>query len=161
MLTKFCGIALMLVFVLGNKCCCEWKNRGFVPGRLEAYVVVGIGELPKDECIPAKEKLDMLVERPMNADMKVWLRAVFFDELNRPIDGRVIDLEIVDVTGATSPETQQISVTPNVVRTNARGFNESEIIVNSRTFGIFRMKASYADKNGRASSYSAPIYFRQ
>ena len=158
---KFCGIALMLVFVLGNKCCCEWKNRGFVPGRLEAHVVIGIGELPKDECIPAKEKLNMLVERPMNADAKVWVRAVFFDELNRPIEGRVIDLEIVDATGATSAQTQQISVMPNSVRTNARGFNESEIKVNSPTFGIFRIKANYDDKNGRASSYSAPIYFKQ
>jgi hypothetical protein len=156
--TRTLVLSLLLMWMFTSEdSCCDRRNKGRIPGRLEAYVVLGTGRPPK--CVKANPEQSPR-EGKVNVDIPLWLRAVFYDDLNKPINGRQIFLDVIDPLGDAPSADQHITITPPVAITDQRGFNETVITVRSSTPGVYRVRATYEDKKTKAVSYSPPLLIK-
>ncbi len=156
-ISKIFALTLLLMWsILSEESCCGRRNKGRIPGRLEVYVVMGVGKPPK--CVVANPEQSPR-EGKVNQEINIWFRAVFYDALNKPIPGRQILLDVIDSFGNTIAP-KDVVVTPEVVTTNDKGFNETTIRFRSAIPGVFRIRAIYDDKSTKGVSYGPSLLIK-
>ena len=92
----------------------------------------------------------------LGASLHLYLREVFYNELNKGVSGRMISLRVVDATG---DPVEGVSLQPSVVTTDTKGFG-TPIVISSNAQGVFLIEARFLDKRAQNVSYSMPIWFR-
>jgi hypothetical protein len=128
--------------------CCAWRTRGQALGRIETYVIFA-----DRECKCPNPRIRYGLSAKAGDTLKVYLREVFYNGLNKGVSGRKISLRVVDATG--DPVTGVV-LQPTMVTTDAKGFG-APISISSSTQGVFLIEATYSDKRAPSTSYSMPI----
>ena len=148
---------IMLGLLLWRPACCKLDKHMRVVDKLEAVVIVGFDKPP--ECVqPPSPSTGR--EANVGTPTEVWVRAVRFDQVLKPLTGRRVQLEVVDVFGKLAPASQ-VSISPGEVTTSATGFNDLPISITCNTApGEYRIRVTYDDKQTKSNSYSSPLLCR-
>ncbi len=85
--------------------------------------------------------------------LKVWVRAVYRDHVNLPVQDTTISLGLVDSFGTDIPiDGRDFSISPQEITTMTNGYSVPIVFLTSQQ-GHYRIKASYRDKNSQGVSY--------
>jgi hypothetical protein len=145
----------LISLLLGAPTCilsgCCW-GRTAVVDKLETVALIGFGEPP---CHPCPGKALALEVKPNEAG-EVWLRLVYQNKIHRPVALRELKLRIIDTDG-TEIQPGVAEIEPLIVHSSANGFNHEPIRIKIKIPGVYRVRATYADKRAESFSYSPPI----
>jgi hypothetical protein len=143
---------LIVACALTMNGCCSWRARryGTVLGTFEQYVIVGYDVNP--HCPTPKEGIPRLVAP--TEPLRVWVRAVYRDHVDRPVPDVFVSVGLVNSFGDDIPaNTPEFSIRPDTVKTLKDGYSSAPIIFTTSQQGHYRIKATYKDKNAQGVSY--------
>ncbi len=149
------ALCIVLALMLWRTDCCKLDKHMRVVDKLEAVVIVGFDKPPK--CVQPPHPYtgrQGLIGNPV----PVWIRAVRFDDVVKPLSGRMVQLDVVDVFGRSVPG--EVSISQSRVATNKSGFNADPLSLTCNTNGEYLIRAVYDDKRTKSVSYSAPVLCR-
>ncbi len=151
------AIVAGVICVFATGCCCRLRQHMRIVDKLEAVVIVGFDDPPK--CVVPQRPFTGREAR-MGQPVRLWVREVHFDQIQKPIDARKVQLDVVDAFGHPL-QRPEVLVEPDHVITAASGFNDQPVMVSCNvSHGEYLVRASYSDKGAMSASYSAPLFCR-
>lgn len=157
-MTNVPGIICIALLLAGGSKCCRVDKHLRVTDKLEAVVIVGFDKPPK--CVQPPPPFTGR-QAQVNNPIPVWVRAVRFDQIKKPLSGRKVELDVVDPFGRELPDSPVI-IDPAEIETLESGFNARPITITCKVpYGEYIVRASYADKSTTSVSYSAHLFCRQ
>jgi hypothetical protein len=164
MTSQMKGIALacLVAAVLVAAC----TPTSVIKDRLDTFVLVGF-DRPATElstCVVAANEDRAIIERSNNCgdrawriqpggSVPIWAWSVSSRDLTRPQPGKSITFMVVDRDGARVPETHA-GVSPGVAVTGDDGFTHTRLTVWAARPGVYRVRATYADRSADGYAYS-------
>jgi hypothetical protein len=138
------------------QCAIRAKQFGKVPDGIEKYILVGYGDKPA--CPLPNEATAVQVR--LGDPTSIWVRAVYYDQLNKPAADTEVVLDAVTATGQSVPIiAPTFMLNPVKVQTDAktfRGFYGGAIIFVAGKQDVYRIRATYLDK-GLARASLGPL----
>jgi hypothetical protein len=123
--------------------------------RLEVYGAVGFGAPPGCP-VPPSQLISRLAVT--GEGVPTWARIAQRDNLARPVEGRVVDLSLIDEFGDAVPSSRA-RVVPD--RTITDGQGTALVVFVASEIGVYRVRIEYKDRHSRAVSYSTTLIVRQ
>ena len=150
------SITLALMAAGSSKCCRMDRNLR-VTDKLEAVVVIGFDKPPK--CVQPPPPFTGRQGR-VNSPVPLWVRAIRFDDIQKPLSGRTVDLDVLDAFGHQLTNSEVV-IEPSRIRTSEAGFNSQPVTITCKVpHGEYIVRASYPDKATTSVSYSAHLLCR-
>lgn len=149
---------VLMLTAVGSSKCCRMDRHLRVTDKLEAVVVVGFDKPPK--CVQPPPPFTGRQGR-VDTPVPLWIRAVRFDEIQKPLGGRRVQLDVVDAFGHEI-KNSEVLIEPDHVDTLDSGFNQQPVTITCKApYGEYIVRASYADKATTSVSYSAHLLCRK
>ncbi|WP_175783425.1 hypothetical protein [Burkholderia ambifaria] len=145
-------VALLVAVVAITTSGSEWrcglraKRYGTVSNSIQRYVIVGYGDKPACPLPGEAPAYEVKIGQPIT----VWVRSIYYDNVTMPASDTAVTLELVNAFGkAVAAQPPDFMLNPTSISTNAsvaKGFYGGSIVFVAQKPDVYRIKASYKDR---------------